>query len=262
MRGEDALGRDHPVDVVGGRLPADENHVLAGAALDRGIGVEDHVPAGCPGRRVEALRDHVHARARVDHRVQELIELVGIDARDGVLARDQALLDHVHGGLQRGCGGPLRASGLEQVEPVVLDRELDVLHVSVVLLEPAHRVDQLLERVGQRLLHLRERQRRADSGDDVLALGIGEKLSVQTGLARGRVAREGDAGAGALALVPEHHLDDADRGAEVVGDVVRLAVDLGARVAPRVEDGAHRPRELIPARPAGTGCPSPPGRSP
>ena len=113
VRGEDALGRDHPVDVVGGRLPADENHVLAGAAFDRGIGVEDQVPAGCPGRRVEALRDHVHARARVDHRVQELIELIGIDARDGVLARDQALLDHVHGGLQCGCGGPLRTSGLE-----------------------------------------------------------------------------------------------------------------------------------------------------
>ena len=41
VRGEDALGRDHPVDVVGGRLPADEDHVLAGAAFDRGVGVED-----------------------------------------------------------------------------------------------------------------------------------------------------------------------------------------------------------------------------
>ena len=135
---------------------------------------------------------------------------------------------------------------LEQVEPVVLDRELDVLHVSVVLLEPAHRVDQLLERVGKRLLHLRERLRRADAGDDVLALRIGEELAVEPGLAGRRVAREGDARARALALVPEDHLDDVDRGAEVVGDVVGPAVDLGARVVPRLEDGAHGARELVP----------------
>ena len=51
--------------------------------------------------------------------------------------------------------------------------------------------------------------------------------------------------AGALALVAEHHLDDVDRGAEVVRDVVRAPVDLRARRVPRVEDGVDRARELL-----------------
>jgi hypothetical protein len=52
------------------------------------------------------------------------------------------------------------------------------------------------------------------------------------------------AGARVVALVPEHHLDDVDRGAEVVRNSVHAPVDLGARGVPRVEDGPHRALEL------------------
>ena len=177
--------------------------------------------------------------------MQELVELVGVDSRDGVFARDEPLLDHVDGGLQRGRGGPLRAPRLEQVELAVLDRELDVLDVAVVLLEPSHRLEELLEGLRQSLLHLRERLGRADACHDVLALRVGQELAVEALLARRRIAREGDAGPRLVALVAEHHLHDVDCGAEVVGDVVRPAVDLGARVLPRLEDGAHGPAELV-----------------
>ena len=52
-------------------------------------------------------------------------------------------------------------------------------------------------------------------------------------------------GARGVALVPEHHLDDVDRGAEVVRDLVGAAIDLRARRLPRVEDGTGRPAELL-----------------
>ena len=51
---------------------------------------------------------------------------------------------------------------------------------------------------------------------------------------------------GRVPLVAEHHLDDVDGGAEVVGDVVRAAVDAGARRLPRVEHGAGRAAQLLP----------------
>ena len=66
----------------------------------------------------------------------------------------------------------------------VLDRELDVLHVAVVLLEPRHRLEQLVERLRQPLAHLLDRLRRADAGDDVLALRVHEVLAVEAVLAR------------------------------------------------------------------------------
>ena len=53
VRGEHALRLDHAVDVVGRRLPADEDHRLAGlAALLRRVGVEDDRAA----RRARATR--------------------------------------------------------------------------------------------------------------------------------------------------------------------------------------------------------------
>src|SRR5205085_12207026 len=102
-----------------------------------------------------------------------------------------------------GGGGALRRTRLQQVEPLVLDRELDVLHVTVVALEPLHRLHELLERARELRAHAHERLGRADSGDDVLALRVREELAVEALLARRRVAREADAGAGGLALVAE-----------------------------------------------------------
>ncbi len=127
----------------------------------------------------------------------------------------------------------------------LLDRELDVLHVAVVVLEPRHRVEQLLVRLGEALRHLFDGLRRADAGDDVLALRIDEVLAVDALLAGRRVAREAHAGRRALALVPEHHLHDVDGRAEIVRDVVRAPVDVRARVLPRLEDGEDRAAELL-----------------
>src|SRR4029450_7793874 len=79
--------------------------------------------------------------------------------------------------------------------------------------------------------------------DNVLALGVEQELAVEALLARGRVTRERHTGSGLVALVAEHHLDDADGRAEVVGDVVRPAIDLRARRVPRLEhrlDGARQ----------------------
>ena len=142
MGGEDPLREDHPVDVVRGRLPADEDHALAGPAPVLGrVGVEDDLADGRPGRGVQPLGGDVERRLRVEHRVQKLVELGRVDARDRLLAGDQPLVHHVHRRAQRGRRGPLRRARLEEVEPSLLDRELRVLHVAVVLLEPPDRLD-------------------------------------------------------------------------------------------------------------------------
>ena len=120
----------------------------------------------------------------------------------------------------------LNASPGAATGKVVLDGELDVLHVAVVLLEAADVLDELGKRLGEGIAHRLERLRRADAGDDVLALGVREELAEDPGLAGRRIACERDPGPGAVAFVPEHHLHDVDGRPEVVGDVVRAAVHL------------------------------------
>ena len=181
VRGQAAVGGQdpgclhHPVEIVRRRLPADEDHALAGLAPRLcGVGIEDDRARRGARRRVQALRDDLHLGRRVDHRVQQLVELGGIDPRNRFLLRDQPFLDHLHRRPKRRRCGALRRPCLEQEERPLLDGELDVLHVAVVLLEPADRVQQLRVGLGQQLAasarsapacgSLRRRPRPARSG--------------------------------------------------------------------------------------------------
>ena len=90
-----------------------------------------------------------------------------------------------------------------------------------------------------------QRQCVADAGHDVFPLRVRQVVAVQALLPRRRVARERDAGAGVVAEVPEHHRDDVHRGAEVVRDLLLLAVETRAIAVPRVEHGADRVAHLL-----------------
>ena len=107
-------------------------------------------------------------------------------AANSLAAVDQALLDERDGTRERGGGRALRAARLQEVEPVVLDRELDVLHVAVVRSSSATACSSSLVRVRKRSQHACDRLRCARSRDDVLALGVDEELAVQPGLHRSR----------------------------------------------------------------------------
>ena len=141
---------------------------------------------------------------------------------------DQALVDHLDGHAQRGRGGALADARLQHEQATLLDRELDVAHVAVVVLEQLHHAEQLLVRLGELVAHRVERLGDADAGDDVFALRVRQEVAVRLVLAGRRVARERDAGAGVVALVAEHHRLHVDRGAEVVGDASPCG---GSRVA-------------------------------
>ena len=179
VHGQDPLGGKHPVNVVRCRLVTDEQDRPCFRALDCSVCVEYDPAARRAGRGVQALAGRLDCCIRVDHRVQELIELCRVDAGQRFVPGDQPFLDHRHGCLERGRGRSLRRSGLQEVQAIVLDRELDVLHVAVVPFQVRHRVDQLGVRIGKQCLHRLDRLRRPDARNHVLALGVREKLSVR-----------------------------------------------------------------------------------
>ena len=118
--------------------------------------------------------------------MQQLLDRSWVDSPNRLLRADQPLVDERHRCAQRGGGGALRAARLQQEEPVVLDRELHVLHVAVVALELADRVLELVVREREEVAHAVDRLRGARAGDDVLALRVDEKLAEQARLARSR----------------------------------------------------------------------------
>ncbi len=236
-RGEDALGGDHAVQVVRVGLAADQDDLLAGARpLHRGVGVEDDLADRGAGRGGEAPGDLLGLGVRGEAREHQLGELAAGDPHQGLVQVDQTLVDQLDGDPEGGRGGALADPGLQHPELAALDGELDVAEVPVVGLERLHDRHQLVVRLLVELLQLGQRQGVADAGDDVLALGVGEVVAVDALGAGGGVAGEGDAGAGVLAEVAEHHAADVDRGAQVVRDALLAAVEPGPVAVPGVED--------------------------
>src|ERR1700745_916800 len=96
VRGEDALRLDEAMDVLGRRLPANEDHRFSGlAALLRAVRVEDDLPRRGPGRGIETLRGDLERRVRIETRVQELVELAGVDSRHGLFPLAPLFCGHV-----------------------------------------------------------------------------------------------------------------------------------------------------------------------
>src|SRR6185503_9547639 len=98
-----------------------------------------------------------------------------------------------------GVAGPLSTARLQHEQPLVLNRELEVLDVLVVFLEPRRDLTQLLVGLGHHLLELANRLRRADAGDDVLALRVDQELAVELFLSGRGIAREADPGRRSIA---------------------------------------------------------------
>ena len=171
--------------------------------------------------------------------------------------RDQPFPRHVDGDLQRRLGGALAGARLQHPQLAALDGEFEVLHVAVVLFQPVGDVDeggeglrhQLLQRrlvgAGGDARRLGDVLRRADAGDDVLALRVDQELAVEQLLAGRGIAGEGDAGGRGLAHIAEHHGLDVDRRAPAFGNVVQPPVGDGAVVHPARKHGADRAPELL-----------------
>ena len=183
---------------------------------------------------------------------QKLVERRRIDAQDRLFLADQPFIRHVHRDLERGLGGALARARLEHPQLGTLDGELDVLHVAIVSLERIEDRGELGIDLGHRLFHrqrLRPRRlarglgqilRRADAGDDVLALRVDQEFAVIGALAGGRIAGEGHTRRRGVAHVAEDHRLDVDCGAPVSRNVVEAAIDLRALRLPRPEHRADR----------------------
>ena len=246
--GQDALGHGHAVEVIGRGLDPDEDDALAaGDPLDRDVGIEHGTPDRRARRGVETLGDarRLRARPRIELVAQELVHVGRLDPGERLLLRDPALVDEVGGDLHRRGRGPLRAPRLEHVQLSTLDREFEILDVAVMafeLLADAHELGIDLGHVG---LHLRDLGRGPDAGHDVLALRICQVLPEQDLLPGVGVAREGDPGPRVVAHVAEDHGHHVDRSAQVVGDLLVVAVVDGALAEPAREDGLDREIELL-----------------
>ena len=246
--GKNTLGGLHALDIFGRSFETDENDLLAAALPRLGVGGgKDDLSAGGARRGGETAADRLSffKSDNVELGMKKSVEISGVDHENGLFLGAHSLVDEIARDLERGLGSALAVARLEHEELLVLDRKLHILHIAVVGLELLADILELLEDVGHNLLHLRDRHRGADAGDDVFALGVHQELAHELSLARRGIARKGDARAGLVVQVAERHHLNVNSRAPAVRDIVVAAVDVGARVVPAAEHGLDRFEKLF-----------------
>ena len=248
--GQDALRNLHADDIFGAGFQTDQNDLLPSFVLDLLFSIfsaEDNATAGRSRRSGQALADCFSSLqgSSVKLRVQQGIQLLGLNAQYSGALIDNALINEVAGDLQSSLCGTLAVTGLQHIQVAVLNGELHILHIAEVVLQTGSDLNELVVDLRHLLVQVADGRRSADTSNDVLALCIDEVLAHQLLSAGGGVTGECNAGAGAVAGVTESHLLDVDSGAPLVGDLVHLTIDVCAGVVPAAEDGLDSLDELI-----------------
>ena len=171
--------------------------------------------------------------------MQQGVQVAGVNHGNSLLLVNHALVQQVAGNLQSGLGGALAVTGLEHIELAVFNGELHVLHIPVVVFQQGADLGELLVGRGELFGHLGNGHGGADTGNHVLALGVGQEFAHQVLLAGGGVTGKGNAGAGVIVQVAEHHGHHVDGSAPGIGNVVVTTVNIGTGVVPGTEHGTN-----------------------
>ena len=184
----------HALHVFRRSLDAGQNHGVALRLEMHGlVGVENQLARSGAGRSRQSLGKDRLLGSGIERRMQELVELAGVDALHRLFAGDQAISGHFDGDPQRGLRGALAGAGLQDEELAFLHRELDVLDVAEMGLELGasrselgeHRRHERLQRWPARVRAaarlLGQGLRRAHTRHHVLALGVDQKLAEKLG---------------------------------------------------------------------------------
>ena len=276
-RRQDAFGGVHAVNVFGRRLDPHQNDLAAlGLELRGFIGGENTIsPQAAPGEAGRPVAITLRSAFGSMVGCSSWSSEAGSIRSTASSLRDQLLIGELDRDPQRRLGGALAGARLQHPQLALLDGEFEVLHVAVMLLERVVDALQLGEGLRQRTFPstacrsrlpcarcLGDFLRRADAGDDVLALRIDQEFAVELLLAGRRIAREGDAGRGRLAHIAEHHGLHVDRGAPAFRDVVQPAIGDGALRSSRSRTPRRSRPRAARADPAGTACRALPARAP
>ena len=173
---------------------------------------------------------------RVESRVKKVLYKVGFNSQNRCFLVDQTFIYHIHRNIDGGFSSSLSVSGLQHEQFPVLNGELHVLHICIVLLQLGSNLFELCIHFREGLCHLGNLLRRPDAGYHVFALCVDQEFTVEDIFSRRRVSGEGNAGAGIIPFVSEHHGLYVDSSSQILRDVVQFSVQDRPVISPGTED--------------------------
>ena len=270
--GKDALCNGHTAKVFGRGLDTHENDFLFLLCPCFRIVGKEYDLAGSGAWRCGKTLGHYERTLKgglVEHRVEKLVEFLGLHTQKGGLFVDFTCAEKIHGDFHHSGTCTLAVTGLEHPEFAILDGELHVLHILVVVLKLMGDADKLCGTYGHSFLKrgifcstilFRDTLEGSptaraldgnllgctDTGNHILALGVDEVFAVEYVFTGGGITRERHAGSGVVTHVTVNHSLHVDSGSPFFGNLVHATVEDCTLVHPAVEHGADTTPQLIP----------------
>ena len=232
---ENTLSSLHTLDIFRRSLETDKNNLLTlGSSSLRVLSCEDDLAGSSARSSRETLANHscVLDSFLAEGAVKQCVEVTRLDVKDSLLLIDLAFLDEVIRDLQSSTSCSLAVTALKHIQFAMLDRELHILHISVVIFELVGNSNELFVDLRKSLLDLFDLHRCAGTGDDILALRVHKNLCVELILACSRVAGESNTRAGIISHVTECHHLNVNSSTPGVRDIVVTAINVRTRVVP------------------------------
>ncbi len=230
---EDPLGGIDPVNIIGSGLGADQKHLLTGPRPLLGpVSIEDYLARSRPRGGRQPPGNGVESGAGFKARMQQLIEPGGVNAPQRIRPADLPFFDQINRYLYSRCRRPLAAAGLQKIELPLFNGELDILHIAVVLFQPAAQTDELAVNFRQGAAELFEGTGCADAGDNILALSIQQIFAVDPFFTISGAAGKSNPGAAVIAQVSVNHGLHGHSCAEMIRNSVRPPVNKRPRCIP------------------------------
>ena len=101
-----------------------------------------------------------------------MIQLLWCHTQHRFLLIDQAFVHHLYRNVYRRRTRALTVAGLQHVQLLVFDGELEILNIAIMLLQVRCDLTKLIERLRKHFFKLRNRLRRANTGDHIFALRV------------------------------------------------------------------------------------------
>ncbi len=144
--------------------------------------------------------------------MQELIDLIGVDAQQGIVTTDQSFVHEIRDNADGCSSGSFSGPRLEHVEMAFFDGKLKILNFLEILLQVLADSIQLLIDLWKFSLHLCNGLGGADTRHHIFALSIDEIFSIEHIFPGTRIPRKAYPSQRLGSHVAEYHRLHRDRG--------------------------------------------------
>ena len=247
------LGSMHTADIFRRSFQTNQDNFFALGSPSFGIfSRKDGLTDGSARRSGQTGCDYFFRSFGIQHRVQQLIQLIGADAHNSFFFGQHAFFIHFNSHADSSGRGAFAVAALQHPQFTVFNGKFHILHIFVVSFEVVFGINQFFIQIRHQFFQRiafafrRHRLRGTNTGHNVFTLGVNQIFAVINVFTGRGVAREADTGSAVIAGITEDHGLYVNGCTPVTRNIVQFAVSNGFLNHPGLEHGADTGPQLFP----------------